>query len=447
MPSIPLFSHTQPDQIIAWQHGTAITAAQFLADVKQLAAQLPASSHILNMCADRYRFAVGLAAAVISNKISLLPPTHTAEMINQLKCYAPDAFCLTEQALPAIALPQTLYPAAPATISEQFDIPQIANTQHVAIVFTSGSTGVPQAHTKTWGQLTHSARAEAQQLGLMDGATYTLIGTVPPQHMYGLESTVIMPLQSSNALDSRQPFYPADICQAIAAAPAPAVLISSPVHLRALLDAGLQPDPIALIVSATAPLSVELAGALETRFHTHVHEVYGSTETGVIATRLPVHSAAWQLFPNIKLSINGEHASVSSVQINPAITLNDIIEPVGENTFLLHGRTADLVNIAGKRSSLSYLNHQLTSLPGVVDGAFYMPDEITPDSITRLAAFVVAPALDATQLRALLRACIDPAFLPRPLIFVDQLPRNATGKLPRTALRDLLHNHLTPPAA
>jgi acyl-coenzyme A synthetase/AMP-(fatty) acid ligase len=265
--------------------------------------------------------------------------------------------------------------------------------------------------------------------------------------MYGLESTVIMPLQSSNALDSRQPFYPADICQAIADAPNPAALISSPVHLRALLDSGLQPAPITFIVSATAPLSVGLAATLEAQFDTPVHEVYGSTETGVIATRLPTHNPAWQLFPDITLTITDEHASVSSAQINPAITLNDIIEPVDESSFLLHGRTADLVNIAGKRSSLNYLNHQLTSLPGVVDGAFYMPDEMTPDSITRLTAFVVAPALDASQLRALLRKRIDATFLPRPLIFVDQLPRNATGKLPRTALRDLLHQHLIPPTA
>jgi acyl-coenzyme A synthetase/AMP-(fatty) acid ligase len=265
--------------------------------------------------------------------------------------------------------------------------------------------------------------------------------------MYGLESTVIMPLQSSNALDSRQPFYPADICQAMTSSPAPAVLISSPAHLRALLDESLPPATIHFIVSATAPLSIALATAIETRFNTQVFEIYGSTETGIIATRLPTHSAVWQLLPDITLTATGELSSVSSAQINPAITLNDIIEPVDESSFLLHGRTADLVNIAGKRSSLNYLNHQLTSLPGVVDGTFYMPDEMTPDSITRLTAFVVAPALDASQLRALLRKRIDATFLPRPLIFVDQLPRNATGKLPRTALRDLLHQHLIPPTA
>jgi acyl-coenzyme A synthetase/AMP-(fatty) acid ligase len=32
---------------------------------------------------------------------------------------------------------------------------------------------------------------------------------------------------------------------------------------------------------------------------------------------------------------------------------------------------------------------------------------------------------------------MDPVFLPRPLVFVDALPRNATGKLPREALQQL----------
>ena len=55
----------------------------------------------------------------------------------------------------------------------------------------------------------------------------------------------------------------------------------------------------------------------------------------------------------------------------------------------------------------------------------------------RLMAFVVAPGLDGAAILAALRRRIDPAFLPRPMRFVDELPRNATGKLPREALDDL----------
>jgi acyl-coenzyme A synthetase/AMP-(fatty) acid ligase len=50
---------------------------------------------------------------------------------------------------------------------------------------------------------------------------------------------------------------------------------------------------------------------------------------------------------------------------------------------------------------------------------------------------VVAPTLDAAQITHALRERIDPAFLPRPLLLVDALPRNETGKLPQHALHAL----------
>ncbi|PIQ13537.1 MAG: beta-hydroxyacyl-ACP dehydratase, partial [Hydrogenophilales bacterium CG18_big_fil_WC_8_21_14_2_50_58_12] len=59
------------------------------------------------------------------------------------------------------------------------------------------------------------------------------------------------------------------------------------------------------------------------------------------------------------------------------------------------------------------------------------------------AACVVAPGMAAAALLAALRERIDPVFLPRPLLFVDALPRNSTGKLPRTALQALFQTHGT----
>jgi acyl-coenzyme A synthetase/AMP-(fatty) acid ligase len=104
----------------------------------------------------------------------------------------------------------------------------------------------------------------------------------------------------------------------------------------------------------------------------------------------------------------------------------------------LHGRSGDLINIAGKRSALGFLNHQLLAIPGVSDGSFFLPDANDDDCITRLVAFVVAPELSDADILQTLRERIDPLFLPRPLYRVAQLPRNAAGKLPHTELRVML---------
>jgi hypothetical protein len=103
--TFPLVTHTHAEDVLAYAQGKPISVAHFLADVRQLAAALPAGRHMLNACADRYRFAVGVAAALLADKISLLPPTLTPEMVRQVKGFAPDLFCLTDQPQ-SIDLPQ-----------------------------------------------------------------------------------------------------------------------------------------------------------------------------------------------------------------------------------------------------------------------------------------------------------------------------------------------------
>jgi len=445
MQTYPLITHKSLDSIIAWRNGEPISVKKFLADADHLATVLPAGKHILNVCRDRYHFTVGLAAAIIRNKISVLPPTHTPEVMQQLQVFAPDVFCLHDNPDCDIALPRMNYPTMSESDAEQstkkLSIPQINAQQLIAIVFTSGSTGAPIPHQKTWGRLVQNVQAQAVRLGLTTDLSadisYSIVGTIPPQHMYGFESTILLPLQTGNALSCAQPFYPADIADALATIPAPRVLVSTPLHLRLLLDAELKLPELVLTLSATAPLSSPLAHKIEDTLKTPLVEIYGSTETGQIATRRTTESAAWHLLLNINLTQRDEQTWAEGGHIECATVLNDVIELTDTAHFLLHGRTQDLINIAGKRSSLVNLNYHLNSIRGVIDGAFYMPDELSHDHVTRLSACVVAPGLTASDLLAALRSKIDPVFLPRPLLFVESLPRNATGKLPREALKKL----------
>ncbi len=441
MTTLPLLTHASPDSIVAWREGQAVTRNTFLAEVRQLVALLPADTHLLNLCSDRYRFSVGLAAAIVAGKTCLLPSSHAPEAIRQIKAFAPDAFGLCDREDCTFDLPLLRYPPLETTADSDEAVPQIDVRQRVAILFTSGSTGNPQPHAKHWGTLVAGTKAEAARLALPPGTSTSFVGTVPPQHMYGLESTVLIAWQTGNALSAAHPFYPADVATALAQLPAPRVLVSTPVHLRALLDAGIALPPIARVLSATAPLTPRLAQEVETQIRTRLIEIYGSTETGVIASRRTTETAGWHLIPGVRLVPEGERTRAEGGPVEPPIVLNDIIESLDEEHFLLHGRLADLINIAGKRHSLASLNHILNTIPGVRDGAFHMPDESDPERITRLAACVVAPTLDAPRLLAALRERIDPVFLPRPLVFVDALPRNSTGKLPRQALEALFRNN------
>jgi acyl-coenzyme A synthetase/AMP-(fatty) acid ligase len=89
------------------------------------------------------------------------------------------------------------------------------------------------------------------------------------------------------------------------------------------------------------------------------------------------------------------------------------------------------------------LNAQLNAIPGVVDGAFFLSDSSGGSTgVARLGAAVVAPGLSPAHLTEQLRQRIDPVFLPRPLLMVESLPRNATGKLPQSALQGFADEQL-----
>lgn len=458
--SLPLVAHGDLRAPIAWspapdggREASCIDVQTFLADVAHLQALLPAGRHVLNVCNDRYRFMVGLAAAMCADKISLLPSTHTTESVRQMRGFAADVFCLADSDV-AIDLPLLRYPEMAR--ANATDLPTVVPTlpadRIVAYVFTSGSTGTPVPHAKRWGALVGSVQAAARRLQLSATDRCTLIGTVPPQHMYGFESTVLLALQGGAAIWSGKPFYAADIAAALAAVPAPRVLVSTPFHLHAFVAEQLPCPTVRMVLSATAPLTPELATAIETRCAAPLLEIYGCTESGQIATRRPLAGTEWELLDGVQMrqehGIDAPSTMVEGAFIDGSIPLGDIIEIVDARQFRLLGRSADLVNIVGKRTSLGFLNQQLLAIPGVRDGCFFLPDVKPEVAVVRLAAFAVADSLSAADIVRALRERLDPVFLPRPLHLVAQLPRNAAGKLPRSALQALwqdLHVAAEPP--
>lgn len=435
---LPLLAYSDAGRIVAWRPDGPVSAPRFLSDVMRLAERLPAGGSVLNVCHDRYRFLVGVAASLVAGKVSLLPPSQTPEAVRQLKHYAADVFCLHDGSGDGIDLPKLAFPELAAGSVDA--VPAIAVDQVAVVLFTSGSTGTPMPHVKRWGALVDSSRGEAERLAALQPG-YSLIGTVPVQHSYGFESVIMLTLQSRSAVWSGWPFYPADIVGALAAVPQPRLLVTTPVHLRALLDAGIEVPAVDKLLSATAPLSDGLAREAERRLAAPLHEIYGCTETGQLASRRTIDGPRWQALPGVSLEQADDLTYALGGNCGVRQVLGDVIELHADGSFSLHGRNADMVNIAGKRTSIAYLNHQLADIPGVADGCFFMPEETTADGVTRLCAVVVAPGLSAAQLRAALRQRIDPIFLPRPMMLVERLPRNATGKLPRADLLALLDRH------
>jgi len=313
------------------------------------------------------------------------------------------------------------------------DAPKIPSDQLCAILFTSGSTGTPAPNLKYWETLRTGSLGNAAMLLENRKGRLNLLATVPPQHMWGFETSILLPLFADATVSHLTPFYPQDIADALESLPKSRALISSPVHLAALLKSGVQLVKLDRIFSSTAPLPRQLAKDLESRFNTHVLEIFGCSETGVMATRNTVNETLWQLSDLFTLESIKDGVLIRGQHLPEEIVLPDSIELTSDHRFRWLGRHQDMINIAGKRGSLTDLNHRLLAIRGVVDGVIFLPDS----SSERLAAMVVAPNLNPADILGALKSQIEPVFLPRPLYMISDLPRQETGKLAKNVVLEL----------
>lgn len=411
----------RPDDVIACVGGAEIRVDDFLSQVISLAETLPKHRYVINLAANRYTFLLGFCAAIVAGQCTLLPPNRQRGTVSDIAREYPDSYVFEEVDVAT---------AAPANT-----VPDIAAEQLVAIVFTSGSTGESTGHPKYWETIRGGALANQVSYGLGD-MHVNMLATVPPQHNWGLETSILLPLMADIAISSETPLFPRDIADALEQLPQPRAIVSSPIHLESLLKSEIAGIEVDFILSATAPMSQKLACDLEARFSATVNEVFGCSEAGSLAARATATESLWQIAPSFRFEILEDKVRVRAPHLPEPVILNDIIELVGESGFRWLGRDQDMINIAGKRGSLAHLNHRLSRIPGVVDGVIFLPSE---DS-RRLAALVVAPGMEPSAILNALKEAIDPAFLPRPLYLVPMLPRQETGKLARKMVLDLFES-------
>jgi acyl-coenzyme A synthetase/AMP-(fatty) acid ligase len=410
----------------AWRRGQLVTLQQFRSDTAAIAASLPRDGAMINLCEDRYTFVAAYTAAVARGQSVLLPPSRAERVVAEVEGANPGSYRVDDE-----FVERAWREGARST-----DVTQAAADAIAMVAYTSGSTGVPQANAKRWlGLCASSARnAHAMRAVLGTHRTPWLVATVPPQHMYGMELSVLLPLLEGMALHAGRPLFPADIARALEEVPLPRVLVSTPVHMRAIVDSPQAFPEVSLVVSATAPLDRALAQAVEAKLGAPVLEMFGSTETCVFASRLTARQDRWRLYEGVSLEPLENATRVEASWFMHPVFLQDVVERFGDDEFVVRGRNADMVEVAGKRASLADLTRRLLAVEGVRDAIVFQPEPPQAGVVARVAALVVAPGLTPRQILDRLGSSVDPAFLPRPLAIVDALPRNDVGKLPREKL-------------
>ncbi|AWN17480.1 AMP-binding protein [Salinisphaera sp. LB1] len=412
-----LLADYRPGRGFAWRRGVPVSAAAALADMRSMADALAGRTAFFNLCDDRYLFTVAFAAGCWAGALNLLPQTRQAATLDRIRARYPGAIAVDDAWVAARLGGES--PPMPAP-------PEIPAARTVAVVFTSGSTGEPAPQRKRWGDLAIGSALLRRRFFPATPAM-NVVASVPPQHMYGLENSVLLALHGGFAADSARPFMPWQIADALARLPAPRALFTTPIQLKACLDAEVALPAVARIISATAPLSSALAAAAERHWHTEVHEIYGSSETGSMASRRTAEDDRWQLYDGLQLAQDDEQVVVRGGQLPCPVVLADELDVLDATCFRLIGRSADMLKVAGKRISLAGLTAALLDIEGVEDAVVFASPEAP--AAERPTALVVAPSRTVRALGAELAQRVDPVFVPRPLVKVERLPRNSIGKL------------------
>lgn len=392
---------------------------------------------------DGIEFLAALLAVWRMGKQALLPANNLPATIVQLHqhtcCFAGD--------FPGVA---SINPTAEAV--SMIDVVPTMRRELALVLFTSGSSGVPEPVVKSFAQLEAELEALEQFRGKqLDGACIT--GSVSHQHIYGLLFRLLWPLTTARPFISRERDYWEELAADAGLHPRLAI-VTSPAHLNRVSPITFARLPCA-IFSSGAPLAADAAKLAKERLGCAVTEIYGSTETGGIAWREQTEGADWQCMPGVSIQVVATTGllQVKSAHLSGAdwFVTNDMAR-ITEGGFSLHGRADRIAKIAGKRISLTAVEQLIQQHPWVQE----LRVTVLPERGDRLGAVVVLTAEGGKflrdhgkkalneQLKQGLDQALERIAIPRYWRYPAALPQNTQGKITQAALQALFTDNTAP---
>jgi acyl-coenzyme A synthetase/AMP-(fatty) acid ligase len=308
-------------------------------------------------------------------------------------------------------------------------------------LFTGGSTGTPRLWSKTPRNLLTESFYLIKAFSI--SADDRILTTSPPYHIYGLLYSVLVPLLASAGMITATPAFPGELAASIKK-DGPTILVTVPVHYRALKNHLPVKHRLRMAFSSASPLSVSDAEAFTGATGVPIYDVYGSTETGGIASRCPsAGETGYTPFTCIDMQIKSKRLWVRSSFLSPQLPLNpegyfeaaDRIADCAKGRFTLIGRSDGVIKVGGKRVDMEDIKTKLLELNGVRDAlVFARPietgreNEILALVETEIKSDIISRSLDTT---------LEPYARPRAIRVIAKIPVTITGKYDRKIIADL----------
>lgn len=444
LPVSQWLSESRPDGTpITWLGNQIWTLKQLRYDVVKLADNLKQhNSERWALCFENnYLFIVAFLATLAAGKTPVIPGHNRPSLLKEQQAWfdgvLSDNIADWNGTLIIVSAVKTVIP-------DNVPAPTIADDCCIEL-FTSGSTGQPKRVVKSIAGLEReSVLLAAHYKTRLIGCR--VVASVALQHLYGLTFGLFLPMSLGLPLHASMIYYTEQL--AALDRQFRYVVISSPAFLKRF-DYQLALPPVAVLFSAGGALPWEYAAQVKTHLGIWPDEIYGSTETGVIAwcSRQQTDSI-WQSFSSVKITSEDECFRVISPLIdNPnGLLLDDVLHFDDTGSFRINGRRDRIVKIEEKRISLSEIEWRLMSLSGIRDAAA-LP--VFRGSRQRIGVLLVleeetrqeweqsgGKALEATWRRSLL-SWLEPVAVPRHWRVIDEIPVNSMNKRVYAQLQEL----------
>lgn len=336
------------------------------------------------------------------------------------------------------------------------------------IIYTSGTTGRPKGAMLSHGNLLHNVESCRQVLEAVSFDRFVVL--LPMFHSFMLCVGILLPLIVGGSIVLIKSLHPPkNIIDEIIRREA-TILPAIPQLFRTLTHPQVpSKTTLRLCISGAAPLPAEIMREFNQKFPIPLLEGYGLSEASPVVTMNPIHGP-WKTgsigrpIPDVEVSVQndaGDHLGAGDVgeicvrggnvmegywnqPDETAEALRDgwlLTGDVGhrdaDGYYYITDRKKDMLLVNGINVYPREIEEVIYQFPGVKEAAVVgLPDPRKGEQPVAFAAANDGVLLDEKALLHFMRGKLADYKVPRRVVFLPSLPRNATGKILKTALRN-----------
>ena len=362
------------------------------------------------------------------------------------------------------------YPIPPGGLKFETEIlknPDRHESDLAVLVYTSGTTGRPKGAMLSHGNLLHNVESCRLVLQTVEHDRFAVL--LPMFHSYMLTVGLLLPLFVGGSIVLVKSLHPVrNVIQEVFARGA-TVMPAIPQFYRSMVNADIPaPFPMRICISGSAPLPVQVLKDFEKKFGIPLIEGYGLSEASPVVAKNPLDrtrkpGSVGLPIPNVEMSVQddagrlfgpGEIGEIcvrgGNVMLgywnHPEETAKafrgrwlltgDIGYRDEQGYYFITDRKKDMLLVNGNNVYPREIEEIIHQFPNVKESAVIgQPDSRRGEQPIAFVVPAEGSTVDAEALLKFVRGKLADYKVPRRVVFTDALPRNATGKILKTALR------------